>query len=68
MVEQRVQDALKIADWTYVLVGGKVALSESASAFRERPDAARWLMGMTRKLERPDTSQPSGAVTANEES
>jgi ABC-type branched-subunit amino acid transport system ATPase component len=68
MVEQRVHDALKIADWTCVLIGGRVALSESASAFRERPDAARWLMGAARNLERPDTSQPSGAATADEES
>ena len=68
MVEQRVHDALKIADWTCVLTGGRVALSESASAFRERPDAARWLMGAARNLERPDTSQPSGAATADEES
>jgi branched-chain amino acid transport system ATP-binding protein len=68
MVEQRVHDALKIADWTYVLVGGQVALCESAPAFRKRPDAARWLMGAVRNVERPDTSQPSRAATANEES
>lgn len=46
MVEQRVMDALKVVDWVYVLVGGKVALSESSQAFSERSDAARWLMGV----------------------
>jgi|SRR5579872_3661606 len=51
MVEQRVKDALRIAHWTYVLVGGRVALQESAAQFRERPDAGRWLMGAARAIE-----------------
>lgn len=45
MVEQRVGDALRIADHVDVLVGGRVVLSESAEAFNGRSDAARWLMG-----------------------
>jgi len=57
MVEQRVKDALRIADWTYVLVGGRVALCESAPAFRVRPDAGRWLMGAARALEHLDPGE-----------
>jgi branched-chain amino acid transport system ATP-binding protein len=45
MVEQRVGDALRIADQVGVLVSGRVVLAESAVAFRSRSDAARWLMG-----------------------
>lgn len=45
MVEQRVGDALRIADHVEVLVGGRVVLSESAEVFKDRSDAARWLMG-----------------------
>ncbi|MDA8265112.1 MAG: ABC transporter ATP-binding protein [Actinomycetota bacterium] len=45
MVEQRVGDALRIADQVEVLVSGRVVLAESAAAFRSRSDAARWLMG-----------------------
>jgi branched-chain amino acid transport system ATP-binding protein len=45
MVEQRVKDALRIAHWTYVMVAGRVALSENASQFADRADAGRWLMG-----------------------
>ena len=45
MVEQRVGDALRIADQVEVLVSGRVVLAESAVAFRRRSDAARWLMG-----------------------
>jgi ABC-type branched-subunit amino acid transport system ATPase component len=45
MVEQRVKDALRIAHWTYVMVAGRVALSEKASQFADRADAGRWLMG-----------------------
>lgn len=56
MVEQRVKDALRIADWTYVLVGGRVALSESADTFQQRPDAGRWLMGAASSIERAETS------------
>jgi len=59
MVEQRVKDALRIADWTYVLVGGRVALCESAPAFRVRPDAGRWLMGAARALEHLDPGEQS---------
>jgi branched-chain amino acid transport system ATP-binding protein len=54
MVEQRVKDALRIADWIYVLVEGRVALSESAAAFQERPDAGRWLMGAASSIKRAD--------------
>jgi ABC-type branched-subunit amino acid transport system ATPase component len=45
MVEQRVTDALRVADLVTVLVAGRVVLSEAATAFTERPDAGRWLMG-----------------------
>lgn len=45
MVEQRVGDALRVADHVEVLVAGRVVLSESAAAFNGRSDAARWLMG-----------------------
>jgi branched-chain amino acid transport system ATP-binding protein len=45
MVEQRVADALRVADWIYLLVSGRVVLSESAAAFGARSDAGRWLMG-----------------------
>ena len=45
VVEQRVGDALRIADHVEVLVGGRIVLSESAEAFNGRSDAARWLMG-----------------------
>lgn len=45
IVEQRVADALRIADEVEVLVSGRVVLSESAEAFSLRGDAARWLMG-----------------------
>jgi branched-chain amino acid transport system ATP-binding protein len=45
MVEQRVADALRVADRVEVLVAGRVVLSESAAAFSSRGDAGRWLMG-----------------------
>jgi len=45
VVEQRVADALRVSDQVEVLVSGRVVLSESASAFSSRSDAARWLMG-----------------------
>jgi branched-chain amino acid transport system ATP-binding protein len=45
MVEQRVADALRVADHVEVLVSGRVVLSESAEAFRARQDAGKWLMG-----------------------
>lgn len=54
MVEQRVSDALRVADRIDVLVSGRVALSESAAAFSERSDAGRWLMGaMTHEGDAP---------------
>jgi branched-chain amino acid transport system ATP-binding protein len=45
MVEQRITDALKIADSICLLVAGGVVLSESAKAFESRSDLGRWLMG-----------------------
>lgn len=45
MVEQRVSDALTVAERIDVLVSGRLALTESAAAFSVRPDAGRWLMG-----------------------
>jgi len=45
MVEQRITDALKIADSMYLLVAGGVVLSESAKDFGSRSDLGRWLMG-----------------------
>ena len=39
MVEQRVTDALRVADLVTVLVAGRVVLSEAATAFTKRPDA-----------------------------
>jgi branched-chain amino acid transport system ATP-binding protein len=45
MVEQRVTDALRVADLVTVLVAGRIVLSEAATAFAKRPDAGRWLMG-----------------------
>lgn len=52
MVEQRVAEALRIADLVTVLVGGRVMLRERASTFAERPDAGRWLMGVIPQEER----------------
>jgi len=45
MVEQRISDALTIADSICLLVAGSVVLSESAGAFGSRSDLGRWLMG-----------------------
>lgn len=45
MVEQRVTDALRVADLVTVLVAGRVVLTEAATAFTKRSDAGRWLMG-----------------------
>lgn len=45
MVEQRISDALKIADSICLLVAGAVVLSESAKDFGSRSDLGRWLMG-----------------------
>jgi ABC-type branched-subunit amino acid transport system ATPase component len=45
MVEQRVADALRVADRIYLLVSGRVVLSESAAEFGSRSDLGRWLMG-----------------------
>jgi branched-chain amino acid transport system ATP-binding protein len=45
MVEQRVADALRVADLVTVMVAGRVVLSEHAMTFAKRPDAGRWLMG-----------------------
>lgn len=45
MVEQRVADALRVADRVEVMVSGRIVLSESATEFGGRKDAGRWLMG-----------------------
>ncbi|MHB1986802.1 MAG: ATP-binding cassette domain-containing protein [Acidimicrobiales bacterium] len=45
MVEQRVSDAVRIADRIDVLVSGRIVLSEPAVVFSKREDAGRWLMG-----------------------
>jgi len=45
MVEQRISEALKIADSIYLLVAGVVILTESAKDFGSRSDLGRWVMG-----------------------
>jgi ABC-type branched-subunit amino acid transport system ATPase component len=54
MVEQRVGDALRIADQVKVLVSGRVVLAESAADFGGRSDAARWLMGAVSEQVSPE--------------
>jgi branched-chain amino acid transport system ATP-binding protein len=45
LVEQRAQAALKISQWGYVLVGGRLAIEGAASELLERDDLARVFLG-----------------------
>jgi ABC-type branched-subunit amino acid transport system ATPase component len=45
LVEQRAQAALKISQWGYVLVGGRLAIEGAASELLKRDDMARVFLG-----------------------
>jgi branched-chain amino acid transport system ATP-binding protein len=55
VVEQRVKDALAVADWCHVLVGGKVALSCPAAQAREDQMLGAVMLGSS-----PDVSSLPG--------
>jgi ABC-type branched-subunit amino acid transport system ATPase component len=45
LVEQRALEALAISNWAYVMVAGRVALSDEARAVRERGDIGELFLG-----------------------
>jgi ABC-type branched-subunit amino acid transport system ATPase component len=47
LVEQRAAEALRIADWAYVLVGGSVHISARAGELLARPDIGELFLGRT---------------------
>ena len=48
LVEQRAHDALKIADWAYVMIGGRVRISASGAELLEREDVGEMFLGVVR--------------------
>lgn len=45
LVEQKASEALRVADWGYILVSGQVHVSESASTILGRPDLGEVFLG-----------------------
>lgn len=50
LVEQKASEALRIADWGYILVSGEVRVSESASEILSRPDLGELFLGGSTSL------------------
>ena len=57
MVEQRAQDALAVGSWAYVMVAGRVQVSDDAGQLRQREDIGKLFLG----LEGPASSAANGA-------
>lgn len=45
VVEQKASEALRVADWGYILVSGRVEVSQSASEILARPDIGEVFLG-----------------------
>ncbi len=50
LVEQKASEALRIADWGYILVSGEVHVSESAADILSRPDLGEVFLGGSTSL------------------
>lgn len=50
LVEQKATEALRIADWGYILVSGEVHVSEAADAILARPDLGEVFLGGSTSL------------------
>ncbi len=50
LVEQKATEALRVADWGYILVSGQVHVSESASTILSRPDLGEVFLGGSTSL------------------
>ncbi len=49
LVEQRAREALKVSDWGYVMVAGRLAISSSAGELAARDDMAELFLGRAHK-------------------
>ena len=49
LVEQRAREALKVSDWGYVMVAGRLSISSSARELAARDDMAELFLGRTNK-------------------
>ena len=45
LVEQHAREALAISDWAYLMVSGKITLTESAADLLARPDIGEIFLG-----------------------
>ena len=45
LVEQKASEALRVADWGYILVSGEVHVSEAAQTILSRPDLGEVFLG-----------------------
>lgn len=50
LVEQKATEALRIADWGYIMVSGEVQVSESAARILDRPDLGEVFLGGSTSL------------------
>lgn len=50
LVEQKATEALRVADWGYILVSGQVHVSEPASTILSRPDLGELFLGGSTSL------------------
>ena len=48
LVEQRAREALKVSDWGYVMVAGRLAVSSNATELAERDDMGELFLGRAR--------------------
>ncbi|TAM90485.1 MAG: ATP-binding cassette domain-containing protein, partial [Jatrophihabitans sp.] len=54
LVEQKATEALRVADWGYILVSGEVHVSESAATILARPDLGEVFLGGSTSVTRAD--------------
>lgn len=54
LVEQKASEALRVADWGYILVSGQVRVSEPASTILSRPDLGEVFLGGSSSLSREE--------------
>lgn len=62
LVEQKATEALRVADWGYILVSGQVHVSEPASTILSRPDLGELFLGGSTSLadhgDKPAATEP----------
>lgn len=56
LVEQKATEALRVADWGYILVSGQIHVSESADTILNRPDLGEVFLGGSTSLSGGDES------------